>query len=80
MAAALELGKSQTFLPSMPANQPDLNLLDNLDRPGNREAFISSLELDKTPTKEAGQWSDCEEINVYKKVTDLYKKMTGQID
>ena len=80
LAASLELGESQTFLPIVPANQPDLYLLDNLDSLGDRETFISSLGVDKTPTKETGQWSDCEEIDVYKKVTDLYKKMVGQID
>ena len=58
LAASQELDESKTFLPCARAKQPDLNLLDNQDSPEDTNAFISSLGIDKTPKKEAGQWSD----------------------
>ena len=80
LTAFLELAKSETFLPCVPAIQPDLSLLENLKSHEDRRAFISSLQLDKVPVKEAGQWSECEETDVFSKVTDLYTMMAGQID
>ena len=80
LTAALHLGEAKTFLPCVPANQPNLKLLAKKATQDDRETFIRSLQMDKVPVKDAGQWSDCETANVFSKVTDLYTKIAGRIE
>ena len=80
LTATLHLDEAKTFLPCVPANQPNLKLLTKKATQDDKETFIRSLQMDKVPVKDAGQWSDCEKADVFSKVTDLYTMIAGRIE